>query len=171
MKQTILITLLVGMFLGLAIYTGMQTFSSSEPMVVAKPKPPPGQIQPVDIVNSTKQVTIVPGDIITESTPFESSQIDCSGYSVMNLIMHVENLSSTQSNHFYARATFGPIGSLTEVDVIEYNRPMPPNQSFVWSAVKPVYAQYFKVYYSMTGEGSIDINNAAVLGSGSAPNP
>jgi hypothetical protein len=84
--------------------------------------------------------------------------------------MHVENIGASD-NKFYARATMGPIGDLAEVDVINYNRPTHVGQKFVWRAVVPVYAQYFKVYYWMEGAGSIDINNAMVLGTGSAPNP
>jgi len=153
------------------IAMGYMLFSPVNSQSDAMAKKPPDVIQMVEVVKASKEITIVPGDIITESTPFESSQIDCTGYTVANLIMHVKNLSSTETNKFFARATFGPIGSLSEVDVIEYNRPMPPLSSFVWRAVVPVYSTYFKVYYSMEGLGSIDINNKAVLGTGSSPNP
>ena len=116
----------------------------------------------------TKSIVLVPGDIITESTPFESATVDTTGYGSMNAIMHVKNIS-LDPVHFYARGYFGPIGSLTWVEVMAYNRPMAPDEEFVWAYAKAVFGVNFKAQYNVTGAGEVDINNAMMLNNAVIP--
>lgn len=119
-------------------------------------------------INQSERILLVPGDLVTVASGIETAQLNCDTYASMNAIMHVKNTSDTNVS-FTARGTQGPVGDIPEIEVINYNRPLVPNQVIVWSYTKAIFAQYFKAYFTITEAspgGEVDVNHAVVLSKG-----
>jgi hypothetical protein len=167
MKKVILSSIIIAALMMVAFVAGnivKDSISKQEVITVQLTKESARDIM------DTKQIVIVPGDIVDEATPFDGSDVDCTGFASMNAIIHVQNISA-ETVDFRAFGYFKNVASVAEVEVVKYTRPVPPGESFHWTYTMPLYTNTFFVRYRVVGLGQVDVNHAVILSKANVPAP
>ena len=92
--------------------------------------------------------------VVDTSTPYESPPIDCSNYTSISVLVHIENQAEIElSTQFFIK--FGPVGDLDEVELPAYGMSIPAYETrVIVEGPRPVLAEFFKFGATIKQEGT-----------------